>query len=91
MAHPIDAHAAPSGWHIAGCGAMGCLAAAYLRRAGWPVTVIRDHGPARQATTLMFPGAPDTRLDLPVVSATETAPIRHLLVACKTPYTHHAP
>ena len=71
---------------------MGTLAAWYLRNADQAVTVLRRQGPARLDKTLCFAdGRPAQALTLPVIApAALRAPIRRLIVACKTPYTDDA-
>lgn len=76
-----------SPWHLLGAGNMGTLAARYLMRAGFPVTVVRGDGPPTLEKTLDFAdGRAAETLRLPRV-ASPMAPIRRLLVACKTPYS----
>lgn len=69
-------------WHLAGAGNMGTLAAFYLRAAGFSV-LARRPAPVRKTLTFEDRRAPRT-LDLP---AAPPGPVRHLVVACKTPYT----
>ena len=90
VAPPTDRSGTAPGWHIAGCGAMGSLAAAYLQAAGWAPRVVRDHGPSRQTAALAFPDGRSAHLDLPVVAPADCAPIERLVLACKTPYTRAA-
>ncbi|GAA5110758.1 ketopantoate reductase family protein [Alloalcanivorax gelatiniphagus] len=77
-------------WYLAGAGNMGTLAACYLRAAGFPVALPRRDGgpPAPLRKTLTFEdGRAPLALELPAAPA---APIRHLVVACKTPYSDAA-
>ncbi|ASK34827.1 2-dehydropantoate 2-reductase [Alcanivorax sp. N3-2A] len=82
----------PAPWFLLGAGNMGTLAAWYLRNADQAVTVLRRQGPARLDKTLCFAdGRPAQALTLPVIApAALRAPIRRLIVACKTPYTDDA-
>lgn len=77
-------------WFLLGAGNMGTLAAFYLRRAGFAVSVPRRPGAATTLEkTLCFANArPDQHLSLPV--SAPRAPIQYLVMACKTPYTEAA-
>ena len=78
-----------STWYLLGAGNMGLLAAYYLRQAGFAVTVLRHDtaSPLRRRLTFAD-GRPPCDLILPVLSpAALTEPPRHLVVACKAPYS----
>ena len=86
MPHPLP-H-----WFLLGAGNMGTLAAWDLTRAGHRVSVLRDTTEPVLHKTLRLPDeAPNVALTLPVMRPDAlTAPVRHLLVAVKTPYSQSA-
>jgi 2-dehydropantoate 2-reductase len=73
-------------WHLLGAGAMGSLAASYLRRAGFDV-VVPGQSPGCLTRELHFPDGRTQLLDLPVVSPER---ITHLLLATKAGQTQAA-
>ncbi|ROO24272.1 2-dehydropantoate 2-reductase [Salinisphaera orenii MK-B5] len=79
-------------WHLLGAGHIGTWAARHLLAAGHRVSVIR----ATQATAVharftRADGRDRTMLRLPVASpAALSAPLSHVVVACKTPFTDTA-
>lgn len=79
-------------WFLAGAGNMGTLAAFYVRSAGQNLTVLRRDDTAPLTKRLAFAdGRAARRLSLAVRNpARVSAPVRHLIVACKTPYTEAA-
>ena len=75
-------------WFLLGAGNMGTLAAWYLTRAGHGVTVVRSGASSDLKKQLHRAGNPELALQLPTLAPEAiTGPVRHLLVAVKTPYT----
>ncbi|MES1948223.1 2-dehydropantoate 2-reductase [Salinisphaera sp. C84B14] len=87
----MSSPAAPH-WFLAGAGHIGTLAAHYLQCAGHRVSVLRTSAREPIETTLHFHSDGQRRhITLDVhTPATLAAPIEHLIVACKTPYTANA-
>ena len=87
----MSSFAAPH-WFLAGAGHIGTLVACYLQRAGHRVSVLRASPRAPIEASLHFHGSGRRQhISLPVhTPATLAAPIEHLIVACKTPYTAKA-
>ncbi len=74
----------PPHWHILGAGALGCLFASLLQRAGMPVTLLlRSGGGADTARIRVESGAGEYHCECPVAQISDAAPIRHLLVTTK--------
>ncbi len=78
----MTSHHDTPAWHLTGAGNMGTLAAFYLRAAGFPVALAR--GDRRRKTLTFEDGRAPRDLDIPAAPAT---PIRHLVVACKAPWS----
>lgn len=76
-------------WHLIGAGHIGALAAVHLGDAGHRVRVIREAHPPRLDARLTYAdGGAGRTLSLPVSApAAIDAPITHLWISCKTPYT----
>lgn len=77
-------------WLLVGAGNMGTLAALYLTRAGQPLHVLRTNHPATllDKRIRFHDGRRPETLSLKVTErARLVQPVKHLLVACKTPYT----
>lgn len=75
-------------WFLLGAGNMGTLAAWYLTRAGHGITVVRSGASSDLKKQLHRAGNPELALQLPTLAPEAiTGPVRHLLVAVKTPYT----
>ncbi|MZR62422.1 ketopantoate reductase family protein [Alcanivorax sp. DP30] len=78
-------------WYLLGAGNMGTLAAWYLTQAGHAVTVIKANSPSMLNKSLHFPDGRTLPLALPVRAPEQlAAPIDHLIVAVKTPYSRTA-
>ena len=71
-------------WHVLGAGAIGCLFAAALRRAGCEVTLLLREGSLPGERTVLIEGDHGTeRLVLPTSTPAAENPITHLLVTTK--------
>lgn len=79
-------------WHLLGAGHIGSWAARHLLSAGHRVSVVRaTDAAAVHARFSNAEGRDGTALRLPVASpAALSAPLSHVVVACKTPFTDAA-
>ncbi|ROO31353.1 ketopantoate reductase family protein [Salinisphaera orenii] len=82
----------PPHWHLLGAGHIGTWAAGHLLSAGHRVSVVRaTDAPIVNARLIDADSGDETRLRLPVASpAALSAPLSHVVVACKTPFTETA-
>lgn len=88
---------APPSWHLLGAGSLGCLIAAYLRRAGIAIELIvrdenavlalRDNGGITLTPNAAFDAEPSTIAIDTATSASLRTPIRQLLVCTKAQQT----
>jgi 2-dehydropantoate 2-reductase len=74
----------PERWHVLGAGAIGCLFATALQRAGCPTTLLlrQDYGTAPVTVTVEREGSASSA-DLPVSLPSDSGHISHLLVTTK--------
>lgn len=71
-------------WHVLGAGAIGCLFAGALQRAGSPTTVLLRAGATATGITVAVAREGATRrVELPVSTAIQPGHISHLLVTTK--------
>ena len=71
-------------WHVLGAGAMGCLFASKLQRAGCPTTLLlRRAGAAKSATVTVETEGNRTSMELQQSATTDPEPIALLLVTTK--------
>ena len=70
-------------WHILGAGAIGCLYAEALHRAGCPVTLLLRSGGPGQQSLLVEREESRCEIPLPVASPENCGRISHLLVTTK--------
>jgi len=75
-------------WWLAGAGNIGTLAAWYLSRAGHDITVLGKRAGPRPKRLIFADGRAPISLTLTTGPASpSSAPITHLAIACKTPFT----
>jgi len=78
-------------WHVLGAGAMGCLFASALHRAGRAITlVLRDGGETGYATLRVEREDATEEVRVPVSAGGDKGPISHLLVTTKAYDVHPA-
>jgi len=74
----------PVHWHVLGAGAMGCLFASKLQRAGCPTTLLLRQAPATAFTTVRIEAQDScTRVQLQQSAVADTGAIALLLVTTK--------
>ena len=74
----------PAHWHVLGAGAMGCLFASKLQRAGCSTTLLTRHTPAAPTTTIHIEeGDSHTSVQLRQSAVADTGAISLLLVTTK--------
>jgi len=74
----------PPHWHILGAGALGCLFASLLQRAGTPVTLLLRSGRGADTALLRVEtGDGGHRCECPVAPVSDAGHIGHLLVTTK--------
>ena len=74
----------PTAWHVLGAGAMGCLFANALARAGHSTTILLRPDSSEQKVTLTVTSeGRSSHIELPASSATAPGHISHLLVTTK--------
>ncbi len=72
-----------SRWHVLGAGAMGCLFAHALTRAGSEVTLVRKHAPRARATVTVEGADGTESVTCATVTAKSCGSVAHLLVTTK--------
>jgi len=70
-------------WHVLGAGAMGCLWAAHLARAGHEVTLLLKPGHPASTNSVIVENGQSVQSSILRTAHTSTQPIRYLLVCTK--------